>query len=339
MLWRKHAQRLLVDGNKTSAVPRLIEMVNDQDVDELGLNVGAIHAMWTLHGLGELGGENDEVLAAVVGALEHPSAGVRKNAVQVLPTTRSGLQAILDSELLEDEDPKVRRGALIALSEMPSNETAGEATYEILSSSENLSDRWLREAGALAASVHSVGFLDAASEAGTLSGAESDNSEVDPASTLNSIIKLVLEESPNFQADGNQNPTENIPENVDAELELGVIPNVLEFDKDELRVKAGETVRVTFTNTGNMEHNLLFINPGTIQEIGAMADKMITSSEGRDKNYVPETPDVIASTEIIQPGESVQITFEVPSEPGEYQFVCTIPGHWRSMQGTLIVEP
>ncbi|MDR8390197.1 ThuA domain-containing protein [Aliifodinibius sp. S!AR15-10] len=340
MLWRKHAQRLLVDGDHSSAIPQLIELVNDESVDGIGMSPGAIHAMWTLHGLGALDGSNQDALSAIENALAHPSAGVRKNAVKVLPTNGSSLQVILDSGVLDDEDLKVRRDALIALSEMPESELVGEAIYDLLSSEDNITDRWVREAGALAASVHSDGFLNSANEAGTLSEAMSDNAEVDPASTLNNIIKLVAEDNPGFQASASSGQSEELPEeDVDAVLELGVTPNVLKFDKEELRAKAGQTIRVTFNNTGNMEHNLLFITPGSLQEIGTMADKMTTSSQGRDQNYVPDSPDVVASTAIIQPGESAELVFEVPSEPGEYRFVCTIPGHWRSMQGTLIVEP
>jgi plastocyanin len=287
--------------------------------------------------LGQLDGNNEEALAAVVNALDHPSVGVRKNALQVLPQNRSSLQAILDHGLLEDEDMKVRREALISLANMPSNRVAGEEIYEVLSISENMADRWVREAGALAASTHSVGFLRASDDDGTLEEAESDNTEVDPGSTLTNIIRLVLEENPDFQASGQNTP--DIPANVDAELELGVTANVLEFDKEELRVKAGQTIRITFNNTGNMEHNVLFIKPGSIKEIGRLADEMTSSPQGRNNHFVPDSPNVVASTEIVQAGESTELTFQVPSEPGEYHFVCTIPGHWRSMQGTLIVEP
>ncbi|MGV2333924.1 MAG UNVERIFIED_CONTAM: hypothetical protein LVR18_07330 [Planctomycetaceae bacterium] len=31
--------------------------------------------------------------------------------------------------------------------------------------------------------------------------------------------------------------------------------------------------------------------------------------------------------------------FEAPQEPGEYRLVCTYPGHWRVMQGSLFVLP
>ncbi len=53
-----HAQRLLVERGKTDVVPALIERLRDRSVDAIGLNVGAIHAMWTMHGLGALDGSN-----------------------------------------------------------------------------------------------------------------------------------------------------------------------------------------------------------------------------------------------------------------------------------------
>ena len=58
LFWRRHAQRLLVERGKTDVVPALFELARDPTVDEIGLNVGAIHALWTLHGLGALDGSN-----------------------------------------------------------------------------------------------------------------------------------------------------------------------------------------------------------------------------------------------------------------------------------------
>ena len=52
--WRLHAQRLLVERGKQDVVPALIKLARDQSFDEIGLNCGAIHALWTLHGLGAL---------------------------------------------------------------------------------------------------------------------------------------------------------------------------------------------------------------------------------------------------------------------------------------------
>ncbi len=55
MLWRKHAQRLLVERGKKDVVPALLKLVEDKSVDEIGLNVGAIHALMDTSRLGKTG--------------------------------------------------------------------------------------------------------------------------------------------------------------------------------------------------------------------------------------------------------------------------------------------
>ena len=58
MFWRTTAQRLIVERGKTDVVPQIIAVVNDRTVDRIGLNSPAVHALWTLHGLGVLDGSN-----------------------------------------------------------------------------------------------------------------------------------------------------------------------------------------------------------------------------------------------------------------------------------------
>ena len=338
MGWRKHAQRLLVERGETDIVSELINLIEDESTDETGLNAGAIHAMWTLHGLGQLAGSNDDALDAVVEALDHISSGVRLNAVQVLPSTSASVTSIINAGLLSDDDLQVRLKTLTELADMSASDRAGDEIFQMLRETENLDDRWIREAAAISATTHSSGFLGAAERAGyDVTNLEVNQEE--PIGSLESIIAFVQSENPDegSQPDGEAQST-NEAVDVDVELELGVTPNVLEYDKEELRAEAGQTVRITFTNTDNMEHNLLFILPGTLPDVGELADEMMSSPEGRDRGYVPDTPDVIASTPILDPGESYDLVFTLPDEPGEYQFVCTIPGHWRIMNGTLIVE-
>ncbi len=338
MGWRKHAQRLLVEKGETDIVSDLLSLIEDESTDETGLNAGAIHAMWTLHGLGQLAGSNDDALDTVVEALEHSSAGVRLNAVQVLPPTSASVTSILNAGLLSDTNLQVRLKAITMLTDMPASDRAGDEIFQMLRESGNLGDRWIREAAAISATTHSGGFLGAADRAGYDVNDVAVHEE-EPVGSLESIIAFILSESPDegSRSDGDEQST-NEAVDVDVELELGVTPNVLEFDKDELRAQAGQTVRVTFTNTDNMEHNLLFILPGTLGDVGELADQMMSSSDGRTRGYVPDTPDVMASTPILDPGESYELVFTLPDEPGEYQFVCTIPGHWRIMNGILIVE-
>jgi uncharacterized protein len=118
LFWRLHAQRLLVERGKTDVVPKLLELVRDTSMDEIGLNVGAIHALWTLRGLGALDGSDSSALVAAVAALRHPSAGVRRAAVLVLPSTAQTSQDILAAGVLNDADAQVRLAALLALADI-----------------------------------------------------------------------------------------------------------------------------------------------------------------------------------------------------------------------------
>ena len=148
LFWRMHAQRLLVERGNKDVVPALQELARDRGVDAIGLNPAAIHALWTLHGLG-----------ATADALAHPSAGVRRAAVSVLPRTAESVGAILKGGLLADADAQVRMAALLALSEMPGSIEAGKAVYAMLQKPENADDRWIPDAATAAAARHDAGFV------------------------------------------------------------------------------------------------------------------------------------------------------------------------------------
>jgi putative membrane-bound dehydrogenase-like protein len=161
MFWRMHAQRLLVERGQTDVVAELIRLVQDPSVDAIGLNPAAIHALWTLHGLGALGGSNPAATAAAVAALKHPSAGVRRNALQVVPRDEATAAQLLAAGSLSDEDAQVRLAALLALAEMPRSEAAAAAIVAALASGTFEGDRWLPDAATSAAAAHDREFLRA----------------------------------------------------------------------------------------------------------------------------------------------------------------------------------
>src|SRR5260370_783578 len=161
LFWRRHAQRLLVERGQQDVLPALLEMARDPAVDEIGLNVGVIHALWTMHGLGALNGLNAEATAVAVAALKHPSSGVRRNAVQVLPRDAKSVTAILDAGVVEDPDFQVRLMALLALADQPALPAAGRAIAAVLNDAQNSADRWLPDAATCAAAKNSNSFLSA----------------------------------------------------------------------------------------------------------------------------------------------------------------------------------
>ncbi|MGF7215026.1 putative membrane-bound dehydrogenase-like protein [Spirosoma lacussanchae] len=150
MFWRQTAQRLLIERNNKDVVPQLIALVNESSVDEIGNNPAAIHALWTLHGLGEINAANQPVMAALTSALKHESSGVRKTVVQVMPRTAESATMLVQAGALNDKEPLVVLNSLLALSEMPGSAATQQAILARLGSAREVTDRWLPDAFALA---------------------------------------------------------------------------------------------------------------------------------------------------------------------------------------------
>lgn len=106
----------------------------------------------------------------------------------------------------------------------------------------------------------------------------------------------------------------------------------------EFSVEPGEEVRLVFENTASspaMIHNIVLLttsDDAIVQEVGQAG-----ISAGASADYVPDHNAVLAATDTADPGETVEVTFTAPEEPGEYTYVCTYPGHWATMQGTMRV--
>jgi len=184
LIVRQHAQRLLVQRRHSDVVPALVALVRDRSTDAIGLNVGAIHAIWALHGLGQLE-EAGAVLRALGSALEHPSAGVRRNALQALPRLPASVDGLLKSGVLRDEDAQVRLAAILALADQDEHPPAGQALAELASRPEYAGDRWIGDAMISAAAVHATSFLTSLADA---------NHDADPLDARSLEIVAIVSE-------------------------------------------------------------------------------------------------------------------------------------------------
>ncbi len=120
-------------------------------------------------------------------------------------------------------------------------------------------------------------------------------------------------------------------------IKVGVLPG-LKFNTDKIEAKTGEKLAIEFINddpTGMM-HNLAVIAPGSAQTVVAAAIGM--GAEGMAKNYIPEIPEMLASTPQISPGKKYTLYYTAPAESGDYIFICTYPGHGMVMQGTFSIR-
>jgi azurin len=113
----------------------------------------------------------------------------------------------------------------------------------------------------------------------------------------------------------------------------------MRFDKELFRVRAGKKIILIFKNTGaksatSMAHNVVILKNGV--DIADFAD---IAHNAKAEQYVPSSLDslVIAHTRLVGGGDSDHVEFII-SKPGVYDFICSFPGHWGTMQGKIVAE-
>jgi azurin len=115
----------------------------------------------------------------------------------------------------------------------------------------------------------------------------------------------------------------------------------MKYSLNAITAAPGEEIRIRLTARGvipkvAMAHNVVVL------KIETDIDTLL--KEGgpyRENDFIPPAMmgNVIAKTALAGPGERVQVTFTVPTTPGDYPFLCTFAGHYQAgMKGTLSVK-
>lgn len=296
MFWRITAQRLIVEKGYKTLAPELYKLIRDTKVDELGINAPAIHALWTLHGLGLF--STSEAFQIGIHALHHPSAGVRKAALQVLPNNSATLAAIHGTGLLKDKSLNTRLAAFLRIADLPVSPSIVNDLAAAEKDSVNNSDRWIKEAIKIAALKH-----------------VNSSAPLTKATAGKSAVKV----------------------KADQVIFIKPIVNAMKFDKKAFTVKAGTTVDLVLDNIDFMQHNLLILKKGSMDKVGAAVDKMAQDPKGAEMEYVPKMPEVLFYTPLVNPEQKFTLRFKVPEVLGDYPYICSFPGHWRIMNGVMKV--
>ncbi|QRR03613.1 azurin [Dyadobacter sandarakinus] len=115
--------------------------------------------------------------------------------------------------------------------------------------------------------------------------------------------------------------------------------DAMQFDLKEIKVKAGQKVKLTLTHAGKlakaaMGHNWVLLKPGV--DIAAFGSK---AAAARESEYIPKSEEgnIIAHTKLVGGGESDTVEFTAPAK-GTYTYICSFPGHYALMKGSFIVE-
>lgn len=129
------------------------------------------------------------------------------------------------------------------------------------------------------------------------------------------------------------NPTANVATEITVEAN-----DRMQFDTKEIKVKSGDKITLTLKHVGKlpkqaMGHNWVLLKEGVV-----VKDFAMEAMKAKDNDYLPkDSEDILAATALLGGGESDTITFEAPAK-GTYTFICTFPGHYGIMQGTLVVS-
>jgi azurin len=162
-----------------------------------------------------------------------------------------------------------------------------------------------------------------------------------------SMLLISCGQSADSKKDSKENsPAEKIETSVPGIEKLAFTDSIqlkanenMRFDKELFRVKTGKKISLIFKNTGaksaaSMSHNVVILKNGV--DIADFAD---VAHNAKAEQYVPSSLDslIIAHTKLVGAGDSDQVEFIIP-KPGVYDYICSFPGHWGTMQGKIVAE-
>ena len=111
----------------------------------------------------------------------------------------------------------------------------------------------------------------------------------------------------------------------------------LRYDTPRLVVEAGRPFEIIFENDDVMPHNFVVVTPGSHVEIGLASQTMPPTLDGKGRAYIPNTNKILAASKLLEPGQKETLKLTAPSQEGDYEYVCTFPGHAMVMFGRLAV--
>ena len=123
----------------------------------------------------------------------------------------------------------------------------------------------------------------------------------------------------------------NYDEEITLESALG-----MRYKQQYLETTPGAKIKFTFYNPDDMEHNFVLTSGKRGDRVGLAAADL--GLQGPAMDYVPEMPEVLVHTKLVAPETEDTIYFTAPTKPGTYEYVCTVPGHYKVMRGILVVR-
>ncbi len=143
--WNLTAQRLIVDNKMTDAAPALKKRVRSGTGRK-----GAIHALWSLEGIGALDKDTHQ------NALLDKDPALRRNAIRALPANEAGRQLFFSSGVIQDPDLLTRQVAFVKLAEFQTIPEIQTVVAQLPRAAINTNDTFLNDTLTLLGRIHKV---------------------------------------------------------------------------------------------------------------------------------------------------------------------------------------
>jgi azurin len=116
----------------------------------------------------------------------------------------------------------------------------------------------------------------------------------------------------------------------------------MKYSINRIEVHPGEKIRIQLKNEGTlpkevMAHNWVLLAAG--QDAAAYATAALAA---KDQDYRPKAlaNEVLAFIPLVGAHHTDETTFNAPTVPGSYPFLCSFPAHCQvGMRGEVVVKP
>jgi putative membrane-bound dehydrogenase-like protein len=143
--WSLTAQRLIVDSKVTDTTAALKRRVRSGTGGK-----GAIHALWSLAGIGALDKDTHQK------ALLDKDPALRRNAIRALPANDLGRELFFSSPVIQDPNLITRQAAFVKLAEFPTIPEIQTVVAQLSRASINTDDSYLNDSLTLLGRIHKV---------------------------------------------------------------------------------------------------------------------------------------------------------------------------------------
>lgn len=110
---------------------------------------------------------------------------------------------------------------------------------------------------------------------------------------------------------------------------------------ETIEAKPGEKIKIKLITRSEMPAQAMAHNWVLLALDANTKDFAMAAIQAKQNEYIPPkmSEQVLAKTGLAAGGETTEVTFTVPEKTGEYDYICTFPGHFTAgMKGKLIVK-